>query len=192
MPASLTRFATEPARRAYVAARVGHAEPELLFFEGDGRTPNSRFPVLLYRAALLGQVDRAEAFEKRFAAHRWAPLWRDGVFDYHHYHASAHEALGVATGSARLMLGGENGGEITVRAGDVLVLPAGTGHCCLEASEDFLVVGAYPRGQEGYDIQRAGTDRYLASVRRIAQVPTPVADPLTGRDGVLTQAWRVA
>ena len=62
--------------------------------------PNSRFPVLLYRAALPGQVDRAEAFEKRFAAHRWVPLWRDGVFDYHHYHASAHEALGVAAGSA--------------------------------------------------------------------------------------------
>ncbi|EQM67610.1 cupin [Pseudomonas tohonis] len=192
MPASLTHFATRPARRPLISTAVGPAEPELLFFEGDGRTPNSCFPVLLYRGVLWREADRAAAFERRFAAHRWAPLWRAGVFDYHHYHASAHEALGIASGHAWLMLGGEAGREIHVRAGDALVLPAGTGHCCLEASEDFLVVGAYPRGQEDYDIQRAGSDRYLASVRRIAQVPTPVADPLTGRDGVLTQAWRVA
>lgn len=192
MPASLISFVTPTNRRAFNAAALGHVEPELLFFEGDGRTPNSRFPVLLYRGLLWRATDRAAAFEQCFAAHRWSPLWQAGVFDYHHYHASAHEALGVASGHARLMLGGEAGREVRVRAGDALVLPAGTGHCCLEASDDFLVVGAYPRGQEEYDIQRAGSDRYLASVRRIAQVPTPVADPLTGRDGVLTQAWRVA
>lgn len=163
--------------------------PLQMYFNDDGQTPNSRLPVLLYRQVALHRPDKADELEALFEAHHWSALWRAQVFDYHHYHSTAHEALGVVRGQALLMLGGPSGVEVKVGQGDVLVLPAGTGHCSLEQSVDFLVVGAYPKGQEDYDIQRPGVMNHASSVARIAKVPLPVADPVQGPKGVLVKAW---
>ncbi|MCF5707167.1 cupin domain-containing protein [Pseudomonas syringae] len=165
--------------------------PHVLFFEDDGTTPNSPFPVLVYELPVRANLDVATAFERLFDRNEWKPLWRDGVFDYHHYHSTAHEVLGVATGHATLRLGGENGSDLEVKAGDVLVLPAGTGHCRREQSDDFLVVGAYPRGQEDYDIQRVDPAVHDRAVKRIARVSTPRIDPVTGQGGSLINTWIV-
>lgn len=146
-----------------------------------------RLPVLAYRAVALGGDDKAAAFERAFAANGWPPQWRDGIYDYHHYHSSAHEALGVACGTATLVLGGPDGVRTTVAAGDALLLPAGTGHCCVEASDDFMVVGAYPAGQD-WDICRQAPSE--AMLRRIAQLPFPDSDPLGGAQGPLLEHWR--
>ncbi|ROL70803.1 cupin domain-containing protein [Pseudomonas vranovensis] len=163
----------------------------LLYFEDDGATPNSRLPVLLYHLRLAPQSDAAAGFESLFRAHQWPPLWRAGIFSYQHYHSNAHEALGVACGHAQVMLGGAQGQLLGLKRGDVLVLPAGTGHCCIDSSEDFLVVGAYPLGQQDYDIQRPGAQTHDASQARIAQVPLPCQDPVIGTGGWLASAWHV-
>jgi uncharacterized protein YjlB len=149
-------------------------------FADDGATPNSRLPVLLYHLQLDAAQDTAAGFEALFAGYQWTPLWRDGIFDYHHFHPNAHEVLGIARGHARVTLGGEAGQTLSVKAGDVLVLPAGTGHRCIACSEDFLVVGAYPRGQEDYDIQRPDRAAHQQVLARIAAVPDPEQDPVTG------------
>ncbi len=164
-------------------------KPETLHFASDGRTPNSPLPVLIYRQLPLGQEALAERFEGLFASHLWPPRWRASVYDYQHYHADTHEALGVASGWARLLLGGESGTEVEVRAGDALVLPAGTGHCRLEASEDFLVVGAYPPECD-FDLQRPDAATHDANRARIARVAPPLTDPVAGSQGRLVGLWR--
>jgi uncharacterized protein YjlB len=162
--------------------------PEAFTLEPKDFVPNNpRFPVLVYRGAVTAEHDPAAAFERRFADNGWPPQWRDSVFPYHHYHSRAHEALGIAKGRARLVIGGPGGRELEVEAGDALVLPAGTGHKRIEASEDFLVVGAYPPDQADYDICRDAADD--ARLERITTLPAPESDPVMGRDGCLRRLW---
>jgi uncharacterized protein YjlB len=163
-------------------------EVAFVTFADDGTFPNSRLPVVLYRDALPAGEASAEAIEALFDGNSWPSQWRAGVFDYHHYHSTAHEALGIASGSARLQLGGPGGQAFSVKAGDVLVLPAGTAHRCLEADDDFLVVGAYPPGQD-WDVLTGETGERPDADARIAAVPAPKTDPVGGQGGAVLKAW---
>jgi uncharacterized protein YjlB len=153
---------------------------------GD-RIPNHpRFPVLVYRG-----VDAAhegpDAARELFAGHGWRGSWVDGVFDFHHFHSTSHEVLAVVAGAATLELGGPQGEAFEVAAGDVLVLPAGTGHRRATARDGFTVVGAYPEGQEDYDLLRGEDAAEVEAAReRIAALPAPPQDPVGG-EGVA--AW---
>lgn len=153
----------------------------------NGWVPNNaRLPVVIYRSVLTSDGDDlAERFEAMFADQGWPPDWRDGVFDYHHYHSTAHEALGVFAGTAMLELGGPSGRRVEVAVGDALMLPAGTGHRCVSAREDFQVIGAYPAGMD-WDICREAPDD--ATRARIAALPDPRRDPVTGETGARTGA----
>ncbi len=174
------------ARAAANPARVEH-----FMLGANGWVPNNEaLPVVLYRNALgTGGADPAAAFEDLLQANGWPPQWRAGVYDFHHYHTMGHEVLGFAAGSARLMLGGPNAREVAVRAGDIALLPAGTGHMNLGSSDDFLVVGAYPPDQTFDIVREAPTP---AQQTRLKTLPWPARDPVEGADGPVLSLWHRA
>ncbi len=174
---SLVRTVTDPISGAVA-----------LWFASDGWIPNNRHqPVILYRAAInCSGADPAAAFEVAFRNNGWPPQWRNGVYPFHHYHSTAHEVLGFAAGSARLLLGGPNGHEITVNPGDCALLPAGTGHYRIDASRDFLVVGAYPPNQN-YDLCRGPLSG--SAIEQLTALSFPRSDPITGAQGPLLRLW---
>ncbi|NLD34792.1 MAG: cupin domain-containing protein [Clostridiales bacterium] len=141
--------------------------------------PNSAYPVLLHEGAIEQSEVDARAFESLFARNGWQGIWVNGVYGFDHFHAHAHEALGVARGWVRVRLGGPQGQEVTLNAGDAVILPAGVGHRRMAASADFSIVGAYPPGQSP-DMQRGDPAAYEALARQAQQVPVPASDPVTG------------
>jgi uncharacterized protein YjlB len=167
-------------------------EPLAVVFQDDGLVPNNPMPFLVYRGAV--GVDNAQpekTIEDLLGANGWGDMWRNGVYDYLHYHATVHEVLGVARGHARVRFGGDKGREFELSAGDVAILPAGTGHQCLSASRDFSVVGAYPPGSK-MQITRPTADNHAKALKTIPQVPLPKSDPVTGANGPLVRLWKPA
>jgi uncharacterized protein YjlB len=169
--------------------RRGSAAPHVLQLTAVGWS-HPTWPALIYYSAVPLQVsDPAASVEAMFDRNAWPAHWRNGVYSFHHYHSNAHEVLGFAAGEAHLMLGGPNGSEVTVRAGDVVVLPAGTGHFRIDASRNLLVVGGYPPGEKADLCRVAATTNVLA---QIAQLPCPATDPVHGTAGPLTLLWPVS
>jgi uncharacterized protein YjlB len=149
---------------------------------------NPRLAVLLYRQALEPTLhELGAALETLFERNAWPPQWRDSIFDYHHFHSTAHEVLGVVSGQAQVIVGGPGGRVVTLEAGDVLLLPAGTGHCLQSSTGRFQVVGAYPEGQQ-WDIRRdALSEQELETMEHL---PFPRSDPVAGSQGPLLQHWQ--
>ncbi|MGE0421293.1 MAG: cupin domain-containing protein [Reyranellaceae bacterium] len=167
------------------------SEPLALHFAADREVPNNpRLPLVVYRDALRldPAFDPAAIFEAAFAAHGWGSSWRNGIYPFRHFHTRAHEVLGIARGQARVEFGGAAGRQLEIKAGDVAILPAGTGHMRLEQSADLLVVGAYPRSS-GIDQKRAGDMDIAAALADIAAVPDPPMDPVYGPQGPLRSLW---
>ena len=156
----------------------------------DGRFPNSPLPLLVYPKALEGIVgDMASAFERLFLKNHWCDSWRNGVYDFHHYHSTAHEVLGVFRGSAILQLGGSAGITVHAEAGSCVVIPAGVAHKRLERSADFSVVGAYPLNQSP-DMCYGKAEERPAADRNISRVLLPDGDPVRGKGGPLDELWQ--
>ena len=170
---------------------VRQRKPHTVMFKDDGQTPNNpQFPFICYRGAvgLTRSADPAAVFEQLFEANGWVSSWRDGIYDYLHYHSRTHEVLGVARGKARVRFGGDAGKIIELQAGDIAILPAGTGHQRISASQDFLVVGAYPTAGS-YDECTGSEDEHARALKSIAKVPVPPKDPVYGAKGPLREVW---
>jgi uncharacterized protein YjlB len=158
-------------------------------FDDDGGIPNSTLPVLLYHD--VAGARSASDCERLFAGHGWLGAWRNGIFSFHHFHSTAHEVLGIVAGVASVTLGGPLGRQLELRRGDVVVLPAGTGHCNNGSSGDLLVIGAYPDGMS-WDLRRGDPAEHEEVLANIRAVPLPRADPVHGPSGPLEQLWRGA
>ena len=162
-------------------------EPDTLPIPAAPPFPNSRLPVLLYRAAIPAD---ACGIEHAFAACGWSNAWRNGIYSFHHFHSIAHEVLGIAAGRVVVRLGGPAGKEVELTAGDVVVIPAGVAHCNLREDGPLLVVGAYPGGAH-FDTLRSDPDAFQAAASRAAAVALPDRDPVPGHDA-LRRLWTAA
>lgn len=151
---------------------------------------NETLPLVVYPRALdLPAQDPASAFESLFSSNDWRGSWRNGIYSFQHYHSTAHEVLGIFSGTAKVQLGGEDGIIQTVHPGDVVVIPAGVAHKNLGSSPDLGVVGAYPAGQHP-DLCRGKADERPEADQNIRRVPLPQKDPVYGRNGLLISQWR--
>lgn len=166
------------------------AKPLTFVFEDDGLIPNNPMPFLVYKGAVDVASDHPEkTIEGLFGANGWGAMWRNGVYDFPHYHATVHEVLGIARGHAKVRFGGEKGKVLGIAAGDVAILPAGTGHQCISSSEDFSVVGAYPPGPS-MDLVRPTKEAHAKALKTIPQVAVPKTDPVLGANGPLVKLWK--
>ena len=159
-------------------------------FEDDGRIPNNpKLALLVYPGALGGPEHSPSRCKDKLAGNGWGGAWVNGVFSYHHYHSTSHEVLCVVGGRASIAFGGPGGEVVEVEAGDVVVIPAGVGHKNEGSSGGFSVVGAYPRGQESYDLRTGEEGERPGVLENIRSVPLPGSDPLHGPQGPLVEHW---
>lgn len=160
-----------------------------LFPENGGFPNNVKLPLVVYQQALrLPEGGAPDQVDKLVKANRWGSTWRWGLYDYHHYHSTAHECLCIFRGSVRVLFGGPGGTPVEARAGDVLILPAGLAHRNIGCSTDFRTLGCYPAGQAP-DMKYGKDGERPAADRAIAAVPLPQLDPVYGVGGRLANAW---
>lgn len=161
-----------------------------LIGEKDPFPNNEQLPLLILSGAFFFENNLEPSFiEKTFAKNQWKGSWRNGLYPFHHYHSTAHEVLGVYSGSVRVQFGGEEGNKVVAEVGDVLILPAGLSHKNLWSSHDFRVVGAYPEGTS-WDMNYGKEEERPHADKNIAQIPLPSSDPVNGPDGSLMNLWK--
>lgn len=172
--------------------RPSAIEIEPLAFPGANGIPNNDAYRAVVAHGALGGPNADCAVRGLLERNGWGGTWTWHVFDFHHFHPDAFEVLAVASGGARLVLGGPQGREIDVAAGDVILLPPGFGHKQVSMQHDFRICGAYPPGQEDCTVVKADTGYDESTLARIACVPFPERDPVWGGNGALLHASRAA
>lgn len=158
---------------------------------GDEVFPNNeKLPAMVYKGAfLLHPDDDGSVIKHVFESHNWKNAWENGIYNYQHYHSNTHEVLGIVCGKADIQLGGPEGVCVELVRGDVVVIPAGVAHKCLEASKDFSVVGAYPDGID-YDLNKGEDGERPKADENILRVKLPATDPVYGDVGPVIEHWK--
>lgn len=158
----------------------------------DGEIPNNAsFPLIHIRAPFsrAGAVSTPEEALRVFDGNGWGGGWVNGIYPFHHYHARSHEVLANLGDTVDVQFGGRSGPVVAFEPGDVVLIPAGCGHCRIGEVARLIVVGAYPRGQEDWDLKRIGEADYLQAQTEIPNVPMPQTDPLGGQAGPVFDYW---
>jgi uncharacterized protein YjlB len=71
--------------------------PLTFVFEDDGLVLNNRLPLAVYPQAIkIGAEHPEKTIEGLFGSHQWGEMWRNGVYDFLHYHATVNEAMASA------------------------------------------------------------------------------------------------
>ncbi|CAK7264597.1 hypothetical protein SEPCBS119000_001079 [Sporothrix epigloea] len=169
--------------------------PETYYLKRNQHAPNNAYPVLVYRQCLPLPVSEAKT-TTFLEAHSWERKGVWGHIGVRHFHPNVHECYGVIAGESTMLVGcgsddpDESGQQIELSVGDVIVLPAGTGHCNLQSTKDFLYVGVYPAGAPLYkaELGKEGAD-VAALWQEVDSVVMPMEDPVTGKDGALFELW---
>jgi uncharacterized protein YjlB len=163
--------------------------PLKIYCKDNGLFPNSRLPVLLYKNAVkVPLLFPASHIERVFARNNWGNFWQSGIFRFNHYHSTTHEAMAVIQGHTVLLLGGENGQQVKIEKGDLLIIPAGVAHRNLGKENDVKCIGAYPEGRE-YDMNYGNPGERPKTDNNIAALPVPEEDPLLGRGTGIVKIW---
>lgn len=163
---------------------------QITFSPNNGIPNHPTWPVLLYKNIFNSdEVANPGRLRALLTQNQWTGFWRWSVYAFHHYHSNANESLICLSGHARIQLGGRSGEQVEVSKGDAVVLPAGTGHCRKISSEDFEMLGAYPEGQQNYDLLREDEIPIEVAMKRINAVSKPAVDPYFGADGPLIHIW---
>ena len=141
---------------------------------------NANYPLIVY----CGAYDSERDGDGRvlLQANGWTSPWAWGVFDFHHYHSTAWEALLCVRGEAEVQFGGPTGPVLHPSAGDLLLVPPGVVHKQLSSGGGFTLLGAYPdhdgcRTPEADTVRGPPTDRQAANIRKC---PPPQSCPLFG------------
>jgi uncharacterized protein YjlB len=165
------------------------SEAKLFFLDDDGRFPNSPLPVIYYPAVLrYSSLLPYYRFKRLFAENNWKNSWKDGIYDFQHYHSTTHEVIGVCKGKTTVLLGGDNGIKLHLSQGDALIIPAGVVHKNLTPGNSFTCIGAYPDGRD-YDMNYGNFVERPKADENIRSVPIPQKDPVFGSGGELKNNW---
>ncbi|MEY8292989.1 cupin domain-containing protein [Carnobacteriaceae bacterium 52-44] len=165
---------------------------EPIYLSENEPYPNNTLPVLYFEnvlASALGDDYTGDDVLQLFTNNGYTGGWKGGIKDRHHFHSTAHEALACTEGELRVQFGGQNGEILTIRKGDVMLLPAGTAHKKLDATEKHEIIGAYPLNDSDYDFQYGDASDYEAIKESIQNVNIPDTDPVTGAPSNIQQYW---
>jgi uncharacterized protein YjlB len=163
---------------------------QTLLIPEDGMFPNNdALPLILMMQVFDPKTKNlVQAIEKTLHKNAWERSWRNGIFDFHHYHSTAHEVLSLYAGWVKAQFGGPDGQVAVAKAGDVIIIPAGVSHKNLDQSPDFRCVGAYPDGQSP-DMQYGKPGERPQTDQNIRSVSLPRIDPVFGENGPLLEIW---
>lgn len=159
------------------------------YIKDNGAFPNSVLPVVHYMGILhLPMFFPSRHILQLFQRNGWTNNWKDGIYTFHHYHSTTHEAMGVCKGQTTVRLGGEKGPEVVIGKGDVLIIPAGVAHKNMGGERQVICIGGYPGGRE-YDMNYGKPAERPQADANIAALPVPATDPVLGADKGVNKFW---